>query len=664
LVHNSGADKAQPFDIGALTTGSLSAADEDTEPVRMLLVEDNEDDVFLTRRAFRVAAPHVTIDSAKDAQQAMQNSSQAQYDVAVVDYQLPDLSGMDVLYHLTALDVPVIMVTGRGDEKVAVQALKAGAVDYLVKDEGYLRRLPQASLVAAERSRLSRENRKLIAETARQASLLEAVLESDPGAIVVLRGPALILELANPSFRKLVTAFDIREGLGKPIAEVFPDYFDSTLGEALMSVFTGGNSFQIEDMGFPSPDGVQRYFKMHMLPLNANAADTERGVVVIMWETTEAVNARKRIEELAEQAAAQRDWLQGVIDQLPEGVHIATAPDANLLLVNRAAIEILGPHPVANLSRGDVPQVYGLFEPDGTSPSVEDLPLQRALWSGEAIIGKELRHMRADGHAVDLLVNAAPLYNAEGKVVAGVAVFQDITRLKDVDRLKDEFMSVASHELRTPLTNIYAASQLLLKRVKQGVYPQGEVSLINTIAQQTDRMARLIDELLDVSRLQSGRLQIQVAPFDLVALAREVVEHNRLGNPNVAFDLKAKGAVWIEADRDRIAQVLGNLLDNAVKYHAAGDDARIEVAITGLPKGKVARMEIRDNGVGFDPAKSEQIFERFSRLGSVTHHSRGMGLGLFICRELVTAHGGTISAYSPGPGRGATFTVDLSLAES
>jgi signal transduction histidine kinase len=208
-----------------------------------------------------------------------------------------------------------------------------------------------------------------------------------------------------------------------------------------------------------------------------------------------------------------------------------------------------------------------------------------------------------------------------------------------------------------------AAAQLVLRRAKEGKYPTQELTLIDTIVQQSERMARLIEELLDVSRLRTGNLEIQPEPFDLSALAREVVENSRLGNPGFTFELRADGQVWVNADRDRIAQVLGNLLDNSVKYGARGGDGKAEVLVETLPDEKKARIGVKDNGAGFEPSQSERIFERFSRLGSINHHSRGMGLGLFICRQIIVAHGGMIVADSPGPGRGATFTLTLPLGE-
>jgi signal transduction histidine kinase len=205
-----------------------------------------------------------------------------------------------------------------------------------------------------------------------------------------------------------------------------------------------------------------------------------------------------------------------------------------------------------------------------------------------------------------------------------------------------------------------AAAQLLVRRVRSGEYPRGEVSLINTIMQQSELMTRLVEELLDVSRLQSGRLQIHTQPFDMVALVREVMNNSQLSNPGFTFDLEASGSAWVIADRDRIEQVVGNLFDNAVKY--VNGPGSIRIRVESLPEQELARVEVHDNGIGFEPSAAERIFERFSRLTGVAHHARGMGLGLFICRQIIAAHGGTISASSPGPGRGATFTFTLPLA--
>lgn len=629
----------------------------ETEGMRLLLIEDNDDDVFLTRRAFRKAAPDFTIDAVIRGDEGVARAEQGSYDLAVVDYQLPDMSGMDVLYRLVSLDLPVIIVTGRGDEKVAVQALKSGAVDYLVKDEGYLARLPLAASGAVARSRLIRENQRLIAETARQASLLEAVLRTDPGAVAVLRGPELRVELLNPSFRNLAPDFDDWAPMGRPLDEVLPEDLAPDIRQAIHEVYRAGEAFSMQNK-LVELEGKQRYFHVHLMPLNTASTGSERGVAVILWETTEEVVARKRIEELARETEGQRRWLQAVIDQMPSGVYIVAAPDGRILFTNRAANLLVGSPPVERITAADVPKMYHARNPDGSEIESEETGLARAL-HGETVIGRHVILAREDGKQVDVLSNSAPLSGAGGEIVAAISVFQDISDLKELDRLKDEFMSIASHELRTPLTNMRAAAQLVLRRVKSGEYPKQEIALINTIMQQSDRMTRLVEELLDVSRLQSGRFQIHAERFDLAQLVREVMSNSKMSSPDFSFQMKAEGQSWVVADRDRIAQVVANLLDNAVKYSSKQGTVRVKVR--KLLKREVVQVEVEDTGMGFEPREAEKVFERFSRLGSVTHHSRGMGLGLFICRQIMAAHGGTITAESAGPGQGATFTFTLPL---
>jgi PAS domain S-box-containing protein len=508
------------------------------------------------------------------------------------------------------------------------------------------------------RDRIDPEHRKLLAETARQASLIQAILEADPAAIAVLRAPELHLEMANPSFRNLLSDRPEAEIIGKTVDELFPTQRGTEMRGALDQAYQSGQPVYFNNLTFPTPAGSERHFTIHMLPLNAGGPDEERGVTVIIWEVTEQVQARRRAEELAEQTEAQRAWLQTVIDQMPEGVTIASAPAGEIILINRAAKELFI-DTVERVADAGIPTRYGLTRADGSGMDVEDLPLLRAIHREETTVGEEHRFKRSDGKVIDLLVNAAPLYDVKGKLTAGIVVFQDITQIKDVERLRDEFMSIASHELRTPLTNIKATAQLLLRRAQQSHGSSYDVRSMSAIVQQASRMSRLIDELLDVNRLQSGALEIHPTLTDLSQLVSEVVESHRITSPQFDFDLLAPGPLWANIDRDRMAQVFGNLLDNAVKYSVSPNTITIELA--AVPSS-AAQITLKDRGIGFDPEHRDTIFERFSRLSSMAHHSRGMGLGLYIARRIVEAHGGSISGYSEGHGLGSTFTVTIPLA--
>ena len=641
--------QTSPGDGSAGTDGRTSAE------LRLLLIEDSQDDVALTRRAFTSAAPHVIIESVARGRQAIERIEQEGFDAAVLDMKLPDMDGIGVLAKIAGR-LPVIVTTGRGDERLAVSALKAGAVDYLVKDDGYLQRLPQTVGAAVRAARLDAENRRLARETDRQAALLRAILRADPAGICVFRGPDLRIELANDSFQALVPQWD-DDFHGKKLADLgrLPEY--APVRRVVRQVYDTGESFQFRDLKTEHL-GQPRYFDVHVMQLNGDAPSEDRGVLVVAWDTTPEVEARERAEEVARRSEAERAWLQKVIDYMPEGVIIAGA-DGSMQQVNRAAREMFTVMP-ASILDGSVRQMYDITGPDGTPVPESRDPLVRAIRDYETVIGEELTVGRPDGTSVDLLCNATPLFDGEGNLVAGVLVFQDISPLKDVERLKDEFMSVASHELRTPLASVKATAQFLLRRANQGgTYTEQDLDRLSAIVQQSSRMARLIEELLDVGRLQSGRIQIDHEPFDLSELLRESVQTARYTYPQCAVEMQVEGPVEVVADRDRIGQVMTNLLDNAVKYSTG--ECRVEVRLSADPKALAATIEVQDHGVGFDPEDAHRLFERFSRLGPLAHHSRGMGLGLFISKQIVDAHGGSIHAFSEGPNHGATMTVVLPL---
>jgi signal transduction histidine kinase len=367
-----------------------------------------------------------------------------------------------------------------------------------------------------------------------------------------------------------------------------------------------------------------------------------------------------------------RKLLEAVLEQMPSAVAIVEAPTGRLLMANPkfAAIFRQPNVPLAGVS--DYARFIG-FHPDGRQIAPEEWPLSRSLATGEVIEGEEIHIQRGDGSHGTIRVNSAPIKDGDA-VVAGVVVADDVSdeatlrrdnaQLYDAAqraiRYRDEFLSVATHELKTPLTSLQLHLTGLLRAVELGKLLTEKEAVQDRLLRaeaQVTRIAALLDELLDVSRISGGRLTITRETMDLAQLAREVAgrfdaQLERAGS-TLALDAAAPLAgSW---DRARLDQVLSNLLGNAIKY---GRGKPIALSVSAIPDG--ARLTVRDEGIGIPEAEQARVFERFERASTVRNYG-GMGLGLWIVREIVDAHGGHIMLES-APEAGATFLVDLPLA--
>ncbi|MDI7275302.1 MAG: ATP-binding protein [Anaerolineae bacterium] len=362
-----------------------------------------------------------------------------------------------------------------------------------------------------------------------------------------------------------------------------------------------------------------------------------------------------RARQLADTLDAQRRRLQGIIDRLPEGV-IITAPDGSVVLANRVLEELLGMRIRAGLS------YRSQLEPDITWLDGErqlawaDLPFERAR-RGEVVHDAYLAVVRPDGSRRDLLVDALPLRGPGGGIAEVLAVVTDITPLKEIDRAKDEFISVAAHELRNPLAGLRGYAQILLRRAREKGYDEETVRILSAVDDQADRLTQLTSRLLDVSRLAMGRFQVARQPADLTALAGQVRESLQLTTPRHRLTLQSRPArITADLDADALRQVLNNLVGNAITYAPGG-----EVAIRLFQEEEQADVFVSDQGPGIAPDELPHIFERFRRVAARPGlRPGGLGLGLYLSKGIVEAHGGRIGVASQ-PGVGSTFWFSLPL---
>jgi len=282
-------------------------------------------------------------------------------------------------------------------------------------------------------------------------------------------------------------------------------------------------------------------------------------------------------------------------------------------------------------------------------------------------LGLDLYALKKNGEEFAAEISLAPL-QVEGELFA-VAAVRDVTERKKIEeraRLyrkaqeevheRDEFLSIASHELRTPVTALQLQLQLIQRAAGRpgGTLPAGLALKMDALERQCRRIAVLVNELLDVSRLRLGRLELRLEDLELAEVARETVAHLRDEGLRVGSHIHvvAESPATGRWDRLRLEQVITNLLSNAIKF---GEAKPITVTIGA--DAERARVVVRDEGIGIAPADQERIFGRFERAVS-THHFGGLGLGLYIAREIIEAHGGSIHLASE-PGTGTSFTVEL-----
>jgi signal transduction histidine kinase len=277
---------------------------------------------------------------------------------------------------------------------------------------------------------------------------------------------------------------------------------------------------------------------------------------------------------------------------------------------------------------------------------------------------------RVEEATAELQQRMTDLARANDEIAALYRSAQEhVEELQQLDRLKSRFLSMASHELKTPLTSISGLSQVLLRRMRRR-FDQGwpsehewieeqraHVDRLELLNSQTARLGRLVDELLDVSRIESGKLDFQVAPVDLAELITEVAGRLQMTTTLHTIEVDPDGAVGkpVVADRDHLEQVLDNLVTNAIKF--SPDGGTIRVSLQNSDDSVV--LSIRDPGVGIPPGQLEAIFGLFYQAEDpVSRRTGGMGLGLYISKEIITRHGGRIWAEST-PNQGSTFSVSL-----
>jgi PAS domain S-box-containing protein len=372
----------------------------------------------------------------------------------------------------------------------------------------------------------------------------------------------------------------------------------------------------------------------------------------------------RRTARLAERRAAEaedaRRTLEALLEYIPEGITIAAAPDVRILRVSRYGEQLTG-RSAGDLTipAGDAHHTtaWGLFWPDGAPARDADLPLTRAVVGGEVSTGEEWLLRRPDGSDITILTNAGPIRDTDGSITGGVIAWRDISEMKAAERRlresetrmrelyeaaeeaarqREEVMGIVSHDLRNPLNVIVAATSLM---TEVELTEDKKAKQISVIKRSARRMIRLIEDLLDATRIQAGSFRIHRESFDARLAVEEAASALLPLMEDKGLSLRLEiddGPYMIDGDRTRVLQVLDNLLSNAIRHSPEGGPVQVRLERSG----DRLMFTVADQGPGIPETDRPHLFEKFWQ--GKGKSAGGAGLGLAICKGIVEAHGGRI----------------------
>jgi PAS domain S-box-containing protein len=479
------------------------------------------------------------------------------------------------------------------------------------------------------------------------------LFKQTPELVCILRGPEHVFEFVNEAHVK-VLGFD---ATGKSVREAQPESVE--VYDILDEVYQTGKTAELREIPVTVTDRL-RYFNL-TYTARRDEAGTINGVMILGVEITEQVLNRRLLEKSEKELYHSQRKMKLALKAAKMGTYHIDLK-LNHFSLSTQAEEIFGYTDLTGDLESIVKRVIHPEDLEQTFAKTFAAVEERRFYSDE------FRIIRSDGSMVWVHSQGEADYDEDGNPVDFNGVIQDITqrkiterKLSEALRARDEFLSIASHELKTPVTSLKLQLQMASKGVAKNhpsYTPDKLQKVFDSSVKQIDKMVCLVDDLLDVSRINTGQLNFRFESLNLVELLNEIMERFTIQFQLVGceVDLVIESVpAMIMGDRFRLEQVITNLFNNVIKY-GPGKPAVINLKVTD----QWAVLSVQDFGMGIEESEQAKIFERFER-GDRQNNIGGLGLGLFISKMIVEAHQGTISVASD-PGKGSTFIVKLPLS--
>lgn len=472
---------------------------------------------------------------------------------------------------------------------------------------------------------------------------LRSMIVQAPVAICILKGKSFIVDIAND---KMIELWGTTNAIvGKPFFDGLPEAKGQGFEQLLEGVLNTGESFSALERptDLPRNGKVEKVFVNFVYEALKDNSDSITAVMAVATDVTQQVLARKKVEE------SEREMRQ-IADSMPQMVWVTDAQGYHKYYNKRWY----------DFTCTNYEQVKGegwsdLFHPD-------DRPDAWEKWNHSLATGDtyEVEYRLKNGNTGEyiwVLGRAVPIYNEEHQIIRWFGTCTDINEHKQLQQHKDDFIGIASHELKTPLTALKASLQLIGRLIKRDPESQMLTRFVDQSNKSIGKLGYLVEDLLNFTRLNEGQLGLNKEDVVLSQLLNDCCQHIRADN----YKITTTGDLSLSAciDAHRIDQVIVNLVNNAVKY--AAESKEITLTIEKLPG--YAKVSVTDYGPGIPQEKLEHLFNRYYRVDSSGSQVSGLGLGLFICKEIVSRHKGEIGVNSR-LGEGSTFWFTLPLEDS
>lgn len=534
-------------------------------------------------------------------------------------------------------------------------------VSPLLDSEGHVVGASKIARDISAQKEAEKRLQRLHRETENDRARLAEVFQRAPSFLAVMRGPDHVFEMANDRYFELIGK---REILGKPVREGLPEIEGQGFFELLDQVYQTGEPFAATDMSVllerrAGHQPEELFLEFIYQPLK-DPDGTVTGILAQGIDLTDRKHAQRNLAAVTAESERQRRLYETIHSATPDFVYVFSL-DYRVLYANDSLLTMWGLSSESVIGKTFLEIGYPDWHAAMHEREIDEVRTTKKPIRGEAPFNGP--HGR---RIYDYIF--VPVFGADGEVEAVAGTTRDVTErkemediLRETDRNKDEFIALLAHELRNPLAPLRSGLQVM--RLAES-NPAAMAEARDIMDRQLEHMVRLIDDLLDISRLSQGKMELRRSAVTLDEVIRSAIETAdsaiKAAGHELTVDLPPE-SIPLNADLTRLAQVFSNLLTNSAKYTEPGG----QIWVTASRVGEEVEISVRDTGVGILPNDLSRVFKMFSQVdGHMERSNGGLGIGLALVKGLVEKHDGSVYAMSEGEGKGSTFTVRLPISDA